>query len=424
MTRTTAVGKSPRSARRRDRFRARYWLHGNSTLPRVKGCGRAPAPSQHDPLTGPSTSRPATQIKREPLVHVRVTGEGEQRRAGFSGLMTCGSTWACPACAEKVQAERQSELVRALEAAARRGWVVGFHTFTVRHSRTMPLKAVWGAVSKAWRSSTSGAGRRWAGSCDDHGVQGYLRLVEVTHGRNGWHVHVHVLFFYDPVAASLTMRPLDLVQSFGSEMAERWRGSLASTPFQPSRRRSADHRLVTTKQQLPDYFTKGLYDVKSREGAAYDVTGSFSKEARNGNRTPFAILSDAVRAGSGEVRSSDSARSLASRRRRGSRDAALWAEWEQVSRGKRQLLWSNGMRALLLPDPERTDEEIAAANDLDGRTVLSLDAAGWRRLVKARALADVLDAAERDDNDHSLYEVLHRLRVPWRPFGSEPPALD
>lgn len=424
MTLPAPVGKSRRSARRRDRLRARYWLHGNSTLPRVRSCGRTPAAAEHNPITGPSsgTGRRAEQVQREALVHVRVTGEGDQRRAGFAGLMTCGSTWACPPCAEKIQAERQSEVQRALEAAARRGWVVGFHTFTVRHTSRMPLKGVWGAVSLAWRKTTSGAGPAWKWDREAYGVQGYLRLMEVTHGRNGWHVHVHVLTFLDPAGWPDTLGALAAVQALGDSMGERWRKSLKNTPFQPSKRRAADHRVVTSKSRLPDYFTKGLYDVKSRESAAYDVTGSFSKEARDGNRTPFALLGDVVRASAGEISGTSPAarRAAAALRGRAERDRALWAEWETVSKGKRQLLWSNGMRSVLLPEPERTDEEIAAEETLGGRVVVTLDAAGWRRLVRARGLADVLDAAERDDNDHALYETLRSYRVPWRPFGVAP----
>jgi len=82
------------------------------------------------------------------------------------------------------------------------------------------------------------------------------------------------------------------------------------------------------------------------------------KQGRGGSRTPFEILQDVARLGD-------------------ARDIALWDEWVRVSRGRRQIVLSKGLRAMADLAPERTDEEIAADEygDVDR---LVVDGQSWR----------------------------------------------
>jgi hypothetical protein len=65
-----------------------------------------------------------------------------------------------------------------------------------------------------------------------------------------------------------------------------------------------------------------------------------------------------------------------------------------VSKGRRTLEWSRGLRALLLPDQEeRTDEEIAAEHEpAVNIAAISLDV--WRELVRRRPSVAAIDAVE------------------------------
>ncbi|MDN5855425.1 MAG: hypothetical protein L0K86_21785, partial [Actinomycetia bacterium] len=105
-----------------------------------------------------------------------------------------------------------------------------------------------------------------------------------------------------------------------------------------------------------------------------EITGSAAKDGHDGNRSPFAILRDALAAGLAE-------------------DCELWLEWEQVSAGRRQLTWSRGLREWAGVRAERTDEQIAE-EDHGGQDVLVVDPDSWPRLRPL--LADLLDVAERD----------------------------
>ena len=118
-------------------------------------------------------------------VMVRMTpgSSGSSCRAGFAGLATCGSVWACPVCAAKVAAERAGELGAVLTAAGEAGHQVAMVTLTVRHRQGQSLRQVWGAVTKGWSRVTSG--KAWRSDQRRYGVQGWARAVEVTHGAHG-----------------------------------------------------------------------------------------------------------------------------------------------------------------------------------------------------------------------------------------------
>jgi len=61
-----------------------------------------------------------------------------------------------------------------------------FLTLTLRHTADQPFKLVLDTLIEAWRKVTRS--KEWKLHVDE-----WLRMVEVTHGANGWHVHLHAL---------------------------------------------------------------------------------------------------------------------------------------------------------------------------------------------------------------------------------------
>lgn len=116
-------------------------------------------------------------------------------RAGIAGLQTCGSTWGCPVCSESINAQRQADVEHAVGEWMTQGGTVLFSTFTLRHKRTDSLEHLWDGIGAAYRKMLQS--KKWKTLIKGHhGLEHYIRLVEVTHGdRNGWHPHLHVLLF-------------------------------------------------------------------------------------------------------------------------------------------------------------------------------------------------------------------------------------
>lgn len=327
-------------------------------------------------------------------VRVRASGSGAARRAGFSGLSTCGSVWACPVCAEKILAGRQDEVRRALSVWTGLGGRVAFVTLTMRHRQGQALGDLWDSLSYAWGAVTSG--RRWKDLVGRYGVDGWLRVVEVTHGRHGWHVHIHAALFL-PSSATV-----DQVDDLGGSMFATWAAALKRRGLSASREHGVDAVLwdaadLSDGGRLADYFTKQDYvDQVDAGKAALELTRADLKRGRGGNRSPFQILGDLVELGDAD-------------------DLDRWEEWEKASKGRRQLTWSRGLRSRLLSDDERTDDELAAeelgsADD----DLVEIPADGWRLVTTLGVESFILDAAEVDDHGESLRRYLLNRGIPFR----------
>jgi len=119
------------------------------------------------------------------------------------------------------------------------------------------------------------------------------------------------------------------------------------------------------------------------------------KKANHGNRTPFAVLADVV----DQERAIDAARE----------DLAIWHEYERGSKGRKQIVWSYGLRARLLPPKqavELSDQEIAD-RDQGGDVVVELNADLWKVITGRRADWRLIKAFELSDADG--YSLLWEL---------------
>src|SRR5262249_21262675 len=170
------AGQRPnaRESRRRWRHDRRRFLWLASPRERVRKCGRVR-------LAGDTVIR-----VRDGIAH-------------YSGLMSCGDVWVCPACSGKIRN------ARAVETAAAAGrWLMGgpdqlagcglyMVTLTVPHEAGMPLGQLWSVIGKAMQNVRSG--KRYQRIKADLGIVATATAKEVTHGQNGWHPHLHLLVF-------------------------------------------------------------------------------------------------------------------------------------------------------------------------------------------------------------------------------------
>jgi hypothetical protein len=330
-----------RRANRRRRSNLRHKVRGLTSLPRLRDCGAKTVTGFGGPI-------------------LRVSSTDAGRVAGYAGLVTCGSTWACPCCAAKISARRAEELSQVMRHVLTAGGSASLITLTMRHHSGHRLKDLWQALSSAWRGVISG--KQWIADQGLGGLLGWVRVVEATHGRNGWHLHVHALVCWERSVS------LELVQDIGHRMWQRWTRVLERKGFTSWKHRGGvDVRMATLQtDNLAHYFNK----------LAGEITSSQTKESRGG-RSPFKLLTDGLRTGDAD-------------------DLDLWGEWEQSSFGRRQLTWSLGdhdLRKIADLGAEQSDEEIAD-EDLAGEDTIALPHPTWEALLLGELTTDLLDVAE------------------------------
>ena len=136
------------------------------------------------------------------------------RGATYSGLVTCGSVWDCPVCAAKISEKRRQELELIVTAHLATGGAVYMAALTVPHARLHSAEELRQLVADCWRKTQ--AGEPWMREKMRAGLIGTVRACEVTHGENGWHPHLHVLFFIGLGIGETT------AQAFGNFVFHRW----------------------------------------------------------------------------------------------------------------------------------------------------------------------------------------------------------
>ena len=194
---------------------------------------------------------------------------------------------------------------------------------------------------------------------DSIGYIGSVRALEVTHGRkrvvnNGWHPHYHILLF---VQSGLNLEVLR------AKFYARWYKACqkANMPALPD----FEHGV-----RLDDGSKAAAY--ASKWGLESEMTKGHIKKANNGE-TPFDFLrsyafDDDKQAG------------------------ALFREFAETFKGKRQLHWSTGLKDKF--DLEDVDDETLAAQQEDDASVLgTIQLDDWLRILKADVRGEILELA-------------------------------
>lgn len=263
------------------------------------------------------------RVKKSDFVRVYRRGEGEKASAYYKGLQVCGSVWCCPVCAAKIVERKRKELILAMQAHRAAEGGVMMLTLTVPHTREQRAFDVTDRLLDAYRKFGQGK-MPWTHLAP--GYVGSVRALEVTHGVNGWHPHLHVLVF--------TAAPLSEVQRFmlSDLLHGRWNAVVQRVGFTPL------HRVHGLR--LDDGSRAGDYATKW--GFAEELTKANIKDGRReDSRTPWALLADYV---------------LKQDRAAG----ALFVEFAEAFKGKSQLHWSRGLRGRFGLDVEKSDEQLAA----------------------------------------------------------------
>ncbi|PAP74673.1 hypothetical protein B1759_17700 [Rubrivirga sp. SAORIC476] len=184
----------------------------------------------------------------------------------FSGLQTCGHS-TCPVCGPTIREAERVRLRALVEAHLEAGGSLYVGVLTLSHGPRDRVEDLMDALDSGRSAAIGGTGgSRWAKDRRDFGVQGVAWHREEVHGRNGWHVHVHLVLF---TSGPLTSEALEALQK---RLYGRHRDALEARGF---RSLEAFNGLqeVRAPEALPGYLTKadGAADRVAAESTRGDV---------------------------------------------------------------------------------------------------------------------------------------------------------
>jgi hypothetical protein len=261
--------------------------------------------------------------RKQPVVLMRSVDSG---LGFFANVQRCGSVWSCPVCAPKITEKKRLDLGRGLDNATTRGLRVSLASFTVPHYRGQDTRQICDQFLKAWRTMQNRNGwREWRSRT---GLIGTIRALEVTYGwhdqqgqlvYNGAHVHVHVLMFF---RANGSPPPT------ASDLLSAWQSACVSAGLPEPNEHGIDIR-------------DGRYAATyvGKWGLEHEMTKAHVKTGRNSGRTPWDLLRAYLEGDSTAGR--------------------LFQQHYSAFKGRRQLVWSKGLRELLALDIEKSDQELA-----------------------------------------------------------------
>lgn len=288
-------------------------------------------------------------------------------RANYRRLAVCGSVWACPICSSRITSTRAEEIRAGLLELHKQGGSAAFATLTVAHSHEDTLEKVLTGSLAALHSLTSWRG--YKALRDEYHIVGYVRVLEVTYGRNGWHVHFHLLYCFDRPTDAATLAELE------ERLYPLWSRAAAKQGLSMNRRYGLE--IKQAYGTVEEYLSK--YGHGPRWDLAVELTKGHLKRGRSiaglKHLTPWELLAAAA---GGDARC-----------------GALFREFVEKFTGKAQLYWSPNLRALLLPDQsDQTDQELAAAADVGAVEVGTIPERLWGSIRRAKERTRPLELVE------------------------------
>lgn len=277
--------------------------------------------------------------------------------AHYAGLVTCGSVWACPVCASRIQERRRLEIEQAISWADSEGLTCVLVTLTFPHRAWHRLADL---IAQQRQAFTLLRKTRAYRSIKPVAL---IRSLEVTHGSNGWHPHTHELWFCEQGSVPSHSR-----------LTELWQASCVKTGLLDAADDAQVAAFAIHAVDIKRDMTSGDYLAKQDDsrswGFSHEVSKATSKSGRKKGVHPHHFLV-----------------------RKAPRDSEHFLEYVQAMKGARQLFWSPGFKARV--GLEDLDDVTVADESRESADLLALLTPEQWALVRGNdARAELLDVAE------------------------------
>lgn len=308
--------------------------------------------------------------------NVEIAKREGAKRAHYRNLVVCSRIWQCAVCASTITEQRRHELT---DAIANSNYFPVLLTYTLQHEKTDTLTASLTALLNAYRALKSG--RKWQDFTGEYSWVGSVRSLEVTHGVNGWHPHVHELALLQiPVTETIE-------NGIGLFIKQRWQESVKKQGYGASWERGADVR--SREKDITEYVAKfGRLPVGTRWTLEHELTKSPSKRGKLKGETPMQLLLDY---GLGNTYA-----------------GKLFVEYAKAFKGRNQLVWSRGLRELLGIGDMPSDEDLTENEAKNGQVLATLSRSDWKKILSLKHRAQLLEYASRASSDE-LADYINEL---------------
>lgn len=332
----------------------------------------------------------------------------------FSGLVTCGSVWACPVCTAKIQQRRRAELSTLIEKAWDSGFRPAMLTFTFPHSKFDALDFMQKAQAKAFQSFRNSRGYKQLIEASNY--KGLVRSLELLHGVNGWHLHTHELWLIcvDPANRSEFERIIRLewlkACSRSGLFGPDGEAGKAYRDYADTARRCDPSRSSRARDRDQDLFSRHI-DAKAKMDIRnfLDYGVHFAWDASNSDylakqdesrywgvdREMAAATSKRSFDGSGKPKGVHPHEFLI-RREKG--DHSRFIEYVNGMKGRSQLYWTNGLKDWAGVE-EKSDEEITQELQADAELFALVTLRQWKIIRKGRLRTALLEVIEQQDSE-------------------------
>lgn len=283
----------------------------------------------------------------------------------FQGLQTCALPWVCAVCAPKIAEKRSAEIQSAMTVCIAQGGQVLMPTFTVPHGRQDALGDTLDLIKRALRTMASWTPYRELQK--RLGVVGRIVATEITHGEaNGWHPHFHELWFFDRAG-------VDLVK-LQAELFRMWRKACLKFGLgAPSRK----HGVVVQDGSRAAQYVSKLSDKEWT--LADEIAKASSKNGRKASRSAWQLLDCMV--------------DPEATPQHQKRAEALFREYAEATKGRRQLVWSPGLKKrYAIADLD--DAELCAQVEEDAVLIAQIPLDVWRLIRLQRMQVHILNAVQ------------------------------
>jgi len=329
--------------------------------------------------------------RRERRVGVQYSAE--HQGAHYSGLVNCGSVWACPLCTAVIQQRRRGELTQLIDwAYKKQGLAPAMVTLTFPHCRFDRLDDLLERQAEAFKKFRSG--NVWALFKRRSGFRGLVRSLELTHGRNGWHPHTHELWL-------IRRMDEDEQRAFLVFLRERWlKCCIAAGLVDPAddvKCRAFLRHAVDVRHEVKDSEYLAKQDRSRAWGADREVVTGSAKAARAGGVHPHEFL---IRQDKG--------------------DRARFLEYVDAMKGRRQLYWSPGLKQACGVE-DKSDEQLADESREPAELLGELSADDWAIIRAKGKRAQVLEVAEMGNWNLVIRYI---ISIGCDPYGMRDPSTD